>query len=218
MDYPDLLELVKQRRSCRRFKPEPVPEEMIGKIIEAARWAPSGANTQPWDFIVIKNPQTMESITGFLNEHNVLTHKMELTRNPNRNPAAGKVEINAPVLIVVCGDPRTIKAYPVYSVYQRGQSNLDSSLAGAFLYMHLAAISLGLGSRWISATRNYYVQCLTKDLLGIPEPLEIYDTMALGYPDTMPAPRFVRPAAEMTHNETYDLGKFRTDGLTARRE
>jgi nitroreductase len=55
MEYESLLELVKTRRSIRRFKPDPVPDEYIDKIIEVARWAPSGYNTQPWDFVIIKD-------------------------------------------------------------------------------------------------------------------------------------------------------------------
>jgi nitroreductase len=54
MNYEDFLELAKKRRSIRRFKSDPIPDEYIGKIIEAARWAPSGGNSQPWEFIVIK--------------------------------------------------------------------------------------------------------------------------------------------------------------------
>jgi len=57
MDYDGFLELVKKRRSIRLFKPDAVPDEYIDKIIEAARWAPSGANVQPWEFLVIKKPE-----------------------------------------------------------------------------------------------------------------------------------------------------------------
>lgn len=211
MDYESLLELVKQRRSCRRFKPEPVPDEYVDKIIEVARWAPSGANSQPWEFIVVKNEELKQKIARFIEEHAALTYKMDLTRDPARTTGPSPVDMSAPVLIILCGDPRTIEAYPVYTVYQRGQSNLDSGLGSAFLYMHLAATSLGLGSRWISATRNYYVQCLTKDLLGIPKELGIYDTMALGYPDAEPRPRLVRAREEIVHHDYYDKTKFRTD-------
>ncbi len=211
MDYDSLLDLVKQRRSYRRFKAEPVPDEYIDRIIEVARWAPSGANAQPWEFIVIKKEELKQKIAQIIDEHGILTHKMDLTRDPARTGGPNPVDLNAPVLIILCGDPRTIEAYPVYTVYQRGQSNLDSSLAGAFLYMHLAATTLGLGSRWISATRNYYIQCLTKDLLGIPKELEIYDTMAVGYPDSEPRPRFVRDREEMVHYDSYDKTRFRTD-------
>lgn len=76
MDYESLLELVKQRRSCRRFKPEPVPDEYVDKIIEVARWAPSGANTQPWEFIVIRKLETKQKIAQFLDEQSALTHKI----------------------------------------------------------------------------------------------------------------------------------------------
>ena len=211
MDYESLLELVKQRRSCRKFKPETVPDEYIDKIIEVSRWAPSGANSQPWEFIVVKNVETKRKIAQFLEEHNTLTHKMDLTRNPTRSAPPAPVDLSIPVLIILCGDPRTTEAYPVYTVYQRGLSVFESSLASAFLYMHLAATSLGLGSRWISATRNYYVQCLTKDLLGIPKELEIYDTMAIGYPDSESQPRLVRAKEEIVHYDSYDKSKSRTD-------
>ncbi|MFC2004747.1 nitroreductase family protein [Chloroflexota bacterium] len=211
MNYDSLLDLVKQRRSCRIFKPAPIPDEYIDKIIEVARWAPSGANTQPWEFIVIREVEVKQKIARFIEEHRTLTHKMDLTRDPTRTTRPNPVDLDAPVLIILCGDPRTIEAYPVYTVYQRGQSNLDSSLASAFLYMHLAATTLGLGSRWISATRNFYIQCLIKNLLGIPKELEIYDTMAFGYPDSEPRPRLVRAKEEMVHYDLYDTTKFRTD-------
>jgi nitroreductase len=213
MKYEDLLELVKKRRSCRAFKADPVPDEYIDKIIEAARWAPSGANTQPWDFVVVKKAELRQKINEFIEEQAVLTRKMDETRNPGRGSPAGTGSSSAPVFIVLVGDPRTIEAYPVYSVMQRGQSNLDASLAGAFIYLHLAAASLGLRSGWLSATRNFYVQVMTKQLLGIPKELMIFDTMTLGYPAAEPQPRKVRTKAELVHYDGYDLTKFRTNPL-----
>ena len=56
MDYNSLLELVQKRRSTRVFKPTLIPDEYVNKIIEVARWAPSGFNMQPWDFLVVKKP------------------------------------------------------------------------------------------------------------------------------------------------------------------
>ena len=58
MEIDELLELMKTRRSMRRFKPDPIPDEYIEKMLEAARWSPSGANAQPWEFIIIKEPET----------------------------------------------------------------------------------------------------------------------------------------------------------------
>ena len=58
MNIDELLKLLKTRRSIRRYKPNPIPDEYIDKIIEAVRWSMSGANAQPWGFIIIKDPET----------------------------------------------------------------------------------------------------------------------------------------------------------------
>ena len=65
MDYDSLLELVKMRRSIRRFKPDPVPDEYIDRIIEVARYAPSGFNMQPWEFVVVKKPELRSKIAEY---------------------------------------------------------------------------------------------------------------------------------------------------------
>ena len=67
MDYDSLLELVKERRSIRRFKPDPIPDNFIDKIIEVARHAPSGFNMQPWEFVVVKKPELREKIVEYAN-------------------------------------------------------------------------------------------------------------------------------------------------------
>ncbi len=217
MDYESLLELVKKRKSIRRFKPEPIPDEYIDKIIEVARWAPSGANAQPWEFIIIKKEEIKRKIAQLLKEHHNLIYKMELTRESalrfaqQAKPVKRFAYEDAPVFIILCGDTRTNEAFPLYTLLQRGQSNFDSSLASTFLYMHLAATTLGLGSQWVSQIRNFFVQCLVKDLLGIPKELEIYDMMALGYPAAEPQPRLRRGKEEMVHQDYYDKTKFRTD-------
>jgi nitroreductase len=77
--------------------------------------------------------------------------------------------------------------------------------------MTLVATTLGLGSQWVSATATPYVQSIIKDLLKIPKELEIYDMLAVGYPDFEPKPRLVRAKEEMIHYDYYDEGKSRTD-------
>jgi len=218
MDYDSFLELIKNRRSIRRFKPDPVPEEYVDKIIEAARWAPSGANSQPWEFIVIKDKKLRDRIVELHGEHDALAYRMEQTRppedrmprfaQPSKFPPSFAV---APVFILMLGDPRTREAYPMSSVADLGGSIFNSSLASAFLYMHLAATTLGLGTRWLSVSSNSFMQCFIKPLLGIPKELEIYDMIVVGYPDMRPEPRLVRPKEEMVHYDYYDMKKFRTD-------
>ena len=217
MDYEGFLELVKTRRSIRSFKPDSVPDSYVDQIIEAARWAPSGANSQPWEFLVIKNRELKEKILQFNKESSEHSRKMETTRGQEmayppvlrHTDRPGFAE--APGWIILLGDARTQKAYPLTAYLNRGDAIFQSSLASAFLYMHLAATTLGLASQWVSGTASPYMQCLIKDLLKIPENLEIYDMMAVGYPVRQPRPRMVRGGNSMMHYDGYDSSKARTD-------
>jgi nitroreductase len=217
MDYAGFLELVKARRSVRSFKTDPIPDDYIDKIIEAARWAPSGGNSQPWEFIVVKDAKTKDRIVEMVGEQGEYTRKVELTREEHlrfgrhASPAPEPGYNKAPVFILVLGDPRTKEAYPLLTMLTRGDSHFASSLANAFLYMVLAATTLGLGSQWISATGSPYVKPLLKDLLGIPDKMEIYDMLVLGYTEQGPKPRYVRERAHMTHHESFDRARYRSD-------
>jgi len=211
MNYDSLLELVKERRSIRKFKSTPIPDEYVDRIIEVARWAPSGANSQPWEFIVVKKQELRDKIVELIKEYEPISHKMESVREPRLRfqwSAAGYVR--APVFIILCGDPRVNETYPLSVVLYRGQSNFTSALASAFLYMTLAATTLGLAAQWVSSIADPYVQSLTKDLLGVPREIKFYDMLAVGYPDTKPKPRLVRDREEMVHYDYYDKAKFRT--------
>ena len=223
MDYDSFLELVKNRRSIRRFKPDLIPDEYVDKIIEAARWAPSGFNLQPWEFIVVKDKKIKDSIVQILREDMEHHARMEATRETwqvktarsqsSPLPKVANDYSNAPVFILLFGDTRTQVGLPMIRRfnYQLTQLAYISGLASAMLYMHLAATTLGLASQWVSAVGNPYGHCLVKNLLGIPPALEAYDMMAVGYPDAGPRPRFVRDREEMVHRDYCGEGAFRTD-------
>ena len=66
MEYDNLLTLIKRRRSIRRYKPEPVPMETVLKVLEAARWAPSGDNSQPWEFVVVRDTAKVSQVLEIL--------------------------------------------------------------------------------------------------------------------------------------------------------
>jgi nitroreductase len=215
-DYESFLKLVRARRSIRRFKTDLVPDESVEKIIEAARWAPSGANSQPWEFVVVKDKGTKDRIVDIVKEQGEYGRKVELTREEAlRWPSAARGGEpgfkDAPVFILLCGDPRTRESYPLLTLLTRGDSHFASSLASAFLYMALAATTLGLGCQWVSATGHPFVMCLLRELLGIPDKLVIYDMMAVGYPAYVPKERLVRERAEMVHYDRYDKSKYRSD-------
>jgi nitroreductase len=218
MKYEDFLELAKKRRSIRKFKPESIPDEYVDKIIEAARLSPSGGNSQPWEFIVVRKKELKDKITELVKEQYAITHRIELTRVPElRFPKYAKPITEtpgfgmAPVFIVLCGDVRTKDAYPKDVVLVQGDSIFTSSLASAFVYMNLAATSLGLGVQWVSAVASPYVQTFIKILLHIPKELEIYHMMAVGYPDMEPPQKLVRARDELIHYDHYDKTKLRTE-------
>ena len=217
MVYEDFLALIKKRRSIRSFRTDPVPDESVDKIIEAARYAPSGANSQPWEFIVVKDQETKDRIVGIISEQGEYSRKVELTREKDlrfsglTGPVREPGYKNAPVYIILCGDPRTKEAYPLLTTLTRGDSHFASSLASSFLYMTLAATALGLGTQWVSATGNPFVKPLLKELLDIPQKIEIYDMLVVGYAAAQPKERFVRDRAEMVHYGRYNKAKYRSD-------
>jgi nitroreductase len=222
MNYNDLLELVKSRRSTRSLKSDPLPDEIIDKIIEAARWAPSGFNTQPWEFIVVKKQELKDRIVRICQAGREQYAEMEATREawqgkaPKLKPKPGEDSrdfSNAPVFIILCGDTRTRLGLPMGRRFDpyRWETVFISGLASAFLNMQLAATSLGIGSRWVSAVSTPYGKCMLKDLLGIPDELEIYEMMVLGYPAMKHRPKLMRGKAEMVHYDVCCESDFRTD-------
>ena len=112
MDYNGFLELAKARRTIRRFRPDPIPDEYIDKIIEAARWAPSGFNMQPWEFVVVRDKKLKGAILQWVADYNALTAKLEGVREPwQRVPKAPVRDPEmdhriAPVFIVLLCDTR----------------------------------------------------------------------------------------------------------------
>lgn len=220
MEYDNLLELLKKRRSTRRYITDPVPDEAIDKIIEAARWAPSGFNQQPWEFVVVEDPKLKEGIVEICTECMKLSSKMETARESWQGPMkvsppsdkGGNYSV-APVFILLLGDTRTQKGLPMTRRYDETQGRLAfiSGLASAFLYMHLAATSLGLGSQWVSAASTAYGNCMIKNLLRIPEEMVIYDMMVLGYPATPHKPRPLREKDKMIHFDKCGPDDFRSN-------
>jgi nitroreductase len=220
MDYDAFLDLVKHRRTIRRFKADPIPDDYIDKIIEAARWAPSGYNLQPWDFVVIKDKKIKDAIVGWVRDYHRLIMKTEPAREawqrvPRRPSRDAEMDYRiAPVFILVLGDTRTLKGLPTAMLYdgERRQAIHTSSLANAYLYMALAAATLGLATEWTSSVAVAYPHCLIKDLLGIPPELEIYDMMALGYPAyKLSSRKLLRDKEKMMHHDYCGKDAFRTD-------
>lgn len=218
MKIDDLLELVKSRRSVRRFKPDPIPNEFITKMIDVAHWAPSGANSQPWDFIIVKDPKVKDEMADAWVRCRPETYYMEQTRaeeyraNLLRQPLNNIAEFRqAPVLIVVCADRRTFQGSTVAGRYLAADGSMDASflksMGNATYSLHLAAKTLGLGTQWLSVFSDWEQEL--KKILGVPIYLQIHTVVPVGYPAYEPDIPYRRELEEFTHYDHYDMSKFR---------
>ncbi len=216
MNIDDLTKLVHTRRNIRSFKPDPIPDEYVDKILEVARWAMSGANGQPWEFVVVKDSVTRAKIFELYHEQRQVNEIMELTRIAEiRHPVAGTLREgqpvfkNAPVIIAVCGDPRALQA-TVLQAYILGSERevFHMNMANATFLIHLAAAALGLGSEWLSTSRIWETRL--KALLSVPDFFRISSLVPIGYPDYKPHPPYRRKLEELVHREKYDMSRFRS--------
>ncbi|MCS7385602.1 MAG: nitroreductase family protein [Candidatus Methanomethylicota archaeon] len=172
----DLFEAIKGRRSIRRFVRKEVPEEHVKRILEAAIWAPSAGNLQPWEFIIIRDEKV----------------KTEIAR-----AALGQMWITeAPVVVVVCANElRSARHYG-----ERGRSlYCIQDTAAATQNMLLAAHALGYGTCWVGA----FLENEVKQVLNLPEHVRPVAIIPIGVPGEKPAPRPRIPLNQVVHYEKY---------------
>jgi len=219
VDYDAFLELMKSRRTIRGIKTDPVPEEMVEKILEVARWAPTGFNMQPLELLVIKDESLRLLIKQLVDDYkNDDFYPMEATREewqgyPWTMETHGRHDLPlAPVCIGFLGDTRRRVGLPMAARYsrQKGDSIFESSLANAFVCAWLAAETLGLAARPVSAVKYPKVQGLVKHVLGLPDYIYLYDLLLIGYSAQAEGagPKMTRPLAEMTHYDRVAESDF----------
>jgi len=175
-----ILDIIQNRRSTRRFKEDQVSDEDINAVLEAARWAASGSNKQPWKFIVIKNKETMERIVEAV---------------PYKKYQ--KFLMNAPVLIVILSHTQK-------SLWWM----LDATLAVANLMLEAWARGLGTClSAWYPTAPESLLQTI-KAMLEIPDQWTIITMTPLGYPVDPPEEAFHLPATRKALEEIVCYEKF----------
>jgi nitroreductase len=155
-----VLDVMRARRSVRSYKSEPIPEEKIRKVMEAARLAPSGKNLQPWKFILVKDEETRRKLAEASRQQLFMA--------------------GAPLIVVACG-------YPGRS-YQRQGNYMQSwpiDVGIALEHLMLQAQEEGLGTCWIGA----FDETRVKSILGVPEGVKVLALTPLGFPDEAPADR-----------------------------
>ncbi len=230
-DYEVLHGIMTKRMSARRLKPDPLPDGTIDRILEAGRWAMSGANSQPWEFIVVTDPERKKALYDAYQDTNLsLCFWMEQQREFELRHPAFQVEgdpqeawekvhsqavsgrgtgwATAPALIVVVGDGRRQWGTALGAMtFGCHASHLTDGLANCCTHMHLATAALGLGAQWTTV----HVQEPFKRILKVPDILELYLIISVGYPDMERKSGVRRELSEMVHYEEYDPDKYMSD-------
>jgi len=174
------MDLVRTRRSIRRYKPDPVPEETLRYVLEAARIAPSWGNRQCWTYLIVTDA--------------ALRRKIVARASPPPPPVDGRPVrsrdwiASAPIIIVGCADPTK-------SGNKEGKDYYLLDMGISMEHLILAAAEQGLGTCWIGGG---FDEAIVKAALQIPETIRVVALTPLGYPDEVTEPRSRKTLEEMT--------------------
>jgi len=172
----DVLEAIRNRCAVRQFKSDLVPDDILKKILEAARWAPSPFNTQPWEFIIIKDKETLKAISKYARY-------------------AGYLEA-APMAIAVVVAPVSGKFSWLENI---GETKFAAAMA--VQNMMLAAWALGIGTCWVSIEREK-----VGEILKVPKTHTVLAVVPIGYPEAPPPRHdesFRKKLVDMVFYETH---------------
>ena len=216
MNYENLMSIIKQRRTMRHYNTEPISLENVMKVLEAARWAPSGNNSQPWEFVAVREENKVHQCIEILIEQNQRLREKSL----NFRYASKNYLWRVSTLLFVCGDPRFKQSYPQSiaskELTKMFRDNSDAiylqSITAAICNVLLAATALGMATVWITGTHESITEQQLREALNIPETIDIICCIPLGYsPDKRPSLRTPRPMETLVHVDTFNKNKWRTD-------
>jgi len=171
----DIFQVIRDRRSIRKYQDTPVEDEKIRQVLDAARLAPSWKNMQCWRFLVLREQADRTKLLASI---------------PDDNPGK-KAIAAAPVVIIVCADPAE-------SDVENGIEYYIADTAIAFEHLCLTAHALGLGTCWM----GWYNEEQIKSAFNIPDSIRIVSLTPLGYPNQEPKPR---PRKELADIAFYDI-------------
>jgi nitroreductase len=190
------FDVVLRQRACRSFAPDPVPDDLIAKLLEAATHAPSAENRQPWVFLVVRRDNLRETIGSIYlrawdsgaREHSSGRLDERLLTEVDEGARGGVA--SAPVLIVVCGDSE--KSHP---------QALASSIFPAVQNLLLAAGAVGLGSAL--TTLAVIDRGGVSRLLELPDHIVPMALVPVGWPSRTLGPPRREPVETKTHREVF---------------
>jgi 5,6-dimethylbenzimidazole synthase len=218
--YDALMEVIRNRVTVRKFNRKyVVPDAHFNMILEAARHAPSGANAQPWQYIVVRDQVLKDKITEYFVAEQRFRAKAKMKfPTPDYRGLA-----SAPGFVVVCSDMRWVNAFPVFNdgsdldrMYKENAERiLLQSVAASTMSAHLAAAALGYTVWWVTAIGQEEAQAAIRPLLGIPDEISVLDIMLFGPPADEPYKRYRKPLEDIAHFDRYDMSKFMNDAELA---
>jgi nitroreductase len=174
----ELMEVIKERRSIRRYQDREVSQELLQQVIEALKWTPSWANTQCWELIVVTDQGMKERLQETVSK---------------RNPAT-KAMVKAPVVLALCGKKEQAGYYHGQATTKFGDWFMFD-LGLATQNMCLAAHSLALGTVIV----GFFDHDRARELLAVPADYEVVVLIPLGYPAKTPSAPRRRESAEFVH-------------------
>ena len=174
----ELFDAIFTQRAIRRFSPEPVPEDSIRRVLDAAIHAPSGGNNQPWSFVVITDPYVKMEVGRLYKQawDEVGLSRFAADPDPSRAGIYGSAGYlaermgEAPVLLLAC----------IRSGSGSGSLTTGASIYPAVQNLMLAARGLGLGT--VITTIHKRREAEVKQLVGIPDDVETAALIPIGYP------------------------------------
>ena len=178
----DTIEVIKTRRSIRKYKDTPVTDEQLKTVLEAVQWAPSWGNTQCWEIIVVKDPAVKEKLAATLS---------------SGNPSIDAVK-NAPVVIAACATKEKSGYYKGVPITVKGDW-LMYDIGLAMQNLSLAAHAIGLGTVQIGAFNSEDAE----KALGVPEGVTIVALTPLGVPAAESRAPKRRAIEEFVHYDKY---------------
>jgi nitroreductase len=204
-----LLEAMSTTRSIRRFHPDPIPDDLLRQVLEAATWAPSGSNSQNWRLLVIADPEKRRQIGEYYRrgfEGFYPPERLAQETDPSRRRMmsgalylAEHLGTEPPVLVLFCRDDPTVTG-PTSPSGMRPWTR-GSSVYLAVQNLLLAARAVGLGG--CLTTVHLYHEAEIKALLGIPDEMDTYALVPLGYPRDRFGPLRRKPVEEVTYLDTW---------------
>lgn len=177
-DYNQLDHLFKSRRSIRVYKNKPVDRKIIDMLLETCRFAPSGSNAQPVNWIIATGSRRLKDLSQLVIDW--MNHAVE-----TKQPVAERLHLDIVVKSWNRGEDRIFRGAPMVIMTHALETGSlpQESCVIAMTYLDLAAASMGLGTCWVGYLMLAATQYVPlKKALGIPRDHRVYGAMVLGYP------------------------------------